>query len=120
MAHQSRELDAGPRLGRVGVLALALLTFGGTCRKADPETHAVAAPEVSLSGVDTSSLTPRERRDWSGQVAELLAPCPDAPVNIAQCVRESRPCKACLPAAQFLLKQVQAGKPKKEREDAFH
>jgi protein-disulfide isomerase len=49
-----------------------------------------------------------------------LAPCPDVPVSIAQCVKEQRPCKTCLPAAQFLLKQVQAGKPKKDREDAFN
>jgi protein-disulfide isomerase len=33
---------------------------------------------------------------------------------------EGRPCKTCLPAAQLLLKQVQAGRAKKEREDAFH
>ena len=98
---------------------LLLVAFGGTCKKSDPETKAVAVPEVAISGVDTSSLTPRERRDWSGQVSELLAPCPDTPVSIAQCVKESRPCKTCLPAAQFLLKQVQAGKAKKEREEAF-
>jgi protein-disulfide isomerase len=35
-------------------------------------------------------------------------------------VSEGRACKTCLPAAQFLLKQVRAGKAKKEREDAFH
>jgi thiol-disulfide isomerase/thioredoxin len=79
-------------------------------------------PEVSVSlkGVDTSALTPRERREWAAQVSELLAPCPEVPVSIAQCVSEGRPCKTCLPAAQLLLKQVQAGKAKKEREDAFH
>ena len=48
----------------------------------------------------------------------LLAPCPDVPVSIAQCVKENRACKTCLPAAQLLLKQVQAGKAKKEREEA--
>src|SRR5262249_9023002 len=62
----------------------------------------------------------RERREWAAQVSELLAPCPEVPVSIAQCVSENRPCKTCLPAAQLLLKQVQAGKAKKEREDAFH
>lgn len=73
-----------------------------------------------MAGVDTSPLTPRERRDWAGQVTELLAPCPDTPVSIAQCVKEERGCKTCLPAAQFLLRQVQAGKAKKDREEAFH
>jgi protein-disulfide isomerase len=52
-------------------------------------------------------------------VSEVLAPCKDVPVSIAQCVQEKRACPACLPAAQFLLKQVQAGKPKKDREDAY-
>ncbi|WP_437598393.1 DsbA family protein [Sorangium sp. So ce590] len=40
-------------------------------------------------------------------------------MSIAQCVKEERPCKACLPAAQLLLKQVKEGRSKKEREDAF-
>jgi protein-disulfide isomerase len=102
-------------------LCFALVSVSGTnCRKSDPTDKPVAAPEISIAGVDTSPLTPRERRDWSGQVTELLAPCPDTPVSIAQCVKEQRGCKTCLPAAQFLLKQVQAGKPKKEREDAYH
>jgi protein-disulfide isomerase len=103
---------------------LALSLFGSsTCRgKSDPgdaKPPVTSAPEVALSEVDTSSLTPRERREWAAQVAEVLAPCKDVPVSIAQCVREKRPCRACLPAAQFLLKQVQAGKPKKDREDAY-
>lgn len=104
------------------MLAALLLVGGAHCRgKPDPtEAKPAAYPEVSLKGVDTSSLTPRERRDWAAQVSELLAPCPDVPVSIAQCVQEQRPCKTCLPAAQLLLRQVQAGKPKKDREDAFH
>ena len=34
------------------------------------------APEVtvSLKGVDTSALMPREKREWAAQVSELLAP----------------------------------------------
>lgn len=106
---------------------LALLSVGGsTCRgqtdagdgSHKPDAGAVA--EVSIKEVDTSSLTPRERREWAAQVSELLAPCPDAPVSIAQCAQEHRACRTCVPAAQFLLRQVQAGKPKKDREDAFH
>ena len=99
----------------------ALACLGASCTpKSDPSDNKPAAsPEVSLTGVDTSALTPRERREWAAQVSELLAPCPDTPVSIAQCVKEQRACKACLPAAQFLLKQVKAGKAKKEREEAF-
>ncbi|MFO0762937.1 MAG: thioredoxin domain-containing protein [Byssovorax sp.] len=104
--------------------ALTGLVFNAsTCNKPDPgesKPPVTTAQEVTLKGVDTSTATSRERREWSAQITELLAPCPDVAVNIAKCVQESRPCKACLPAAQMLLKQVQAGRPKKEREDAFH
>jgi thiol-disulfide isomerase/thioredoxin len=110
-----------PLLRSTPLLAALFLFSGSTCSKPEPgESKPAAVPEVSLKGVDTSSLTPRERREWAAQVSELLAPCQEVPVSIAQCVSENRPCKTCLPAAQFLLKQVQAGKAKKEREDAFH
>jgi protein-disulfide isomerase len=110
-----------PFLRSTTLLAAIALFSGSTCSKPDAgEVKPAAAPEVSLKGVDTSPLTPRERREWAAQVSELLAPCSEVPVSIAQCVSENRPCKTCLPAAQFLLKQVQAGKAKKEREDAFH
>jgi protein-disulfide isomerase len=108
------------RLPGLCAAAIVVLT-GSACGKPDGgEVKPAAAPEVSLKGVDTSPLTPRERREWASQVSELLAPCPEVPVSIAQCVSEDRPCKTCLPAAQLLLKQVQAGKAKKEREEAFH
>jgi protein-disulfide isomerase len=112
-----------PLLRGTSVLLLGLISLGAnTCKKAgegDAKPPASATAEVSIPGVDTSALTPRERREWAAQVGELLAPCPDVPVSIAQCVNEKRACKACLPAAQFLLKQVQAGKPKKDREEAY-
>ena len=104
-------------------LFAALISLGaaGCPGKSEPgDTKPAASPEVSLAEVDTSSLTPRERREWASQVSELLAPCPETPVSVAQCVKEQRPCKSCLPAAQLLLKQVKAGRSKKEREDAFH
>jgi protein-disulfide isomerase len=111
-----------PFLRTSPLLLAAFVLFGGsTCSKPEAgETKPPAAPEVTLQGVDTSPLTPRERREWAAQVSELLAPCQEVPVSIAQCVKENRPCKACLPAAQMLLKHVQAGRAKKEREDAFH
>src|SRR3954469_13629796 len=110
-----------PLLRSSQMLVALVLLGGSTCSKPDVgEVKPAAAPEVSMKGVDTSALTPRERREWAAQVSELLAPCPEVPVNIAQCVSENRACKTCLPAAQLLLKQVQAGKAKKEREEAFH
>lgn len=111
-----------PSLRALPLLLTALLGVAA-CSKADPgesKPTITAAPEVSVKGIDASTLTPRERREWSAELTELLAPCPEVPVNIAQCIQESRPCKSCLPAAQLLLKQVQAGKTKKEREEAFH
>src|SRR5688572_12537472 len=107
------------------LLVALILCSGSACRdktnSGEPAKPDASAPQdTSLKGVDSSALTPRERREWAAQVSELLAPCPDVPVSIAQCVREDRPCKTCLPAAQLLLKQVQAGKTKKEREEAFY
>ncbi len=105
-------------------LALLALCFAG-CDPSDtkgpdkPAISAEPAKEASVVGVDTSTLTPRERREWMAQVSELLAPCADVPVSIAQCVNEARPCKTCKPAAEFLLRQVQGGRAKKEREDAY-
>lgn len=113
--------------------AFALLTLGscllggsviGGCKgKTDTPGETTPAPSASvvvdIPGMDTSTLTPRERREWQAQVGELLAPCPDVPVSIAQCIVEDRKCAACRPAADFLLKQVQAGKPKKQRQDAY-
>lgn len=105
-------------------LLLALLSISvtgcpGNSGPSDPKPAPSPEVSVSLPGVDTSSLTPRERREWGAQVSELLSPCPDTPVSVAQCVKEQRPCKACLPAAQFLLKLVKDGRSKKEREEAF-
>src|SRR5512139_3457108 len=106
-------------------LLLALLGSGGTCHgsseqgNAKPESSAAQPAEVKVPGVDIGQLTPRERRDWASSVGTLLAPCADTPVPLSQCIQEKRDCKACLPAAQFLLKQVQAGRSKQERDEAY-
>jgi protein-disulfide isomerase len=75
-------------------------------------TSVDAAPEVKeivLPGVDTSPMTPRERRVWSGIVAALIAPCPSVPVPVSQCVLEKRPCPACLQAAKWAARAVRDG-----------
>src|SRR5690606_24920160 len=92
-----------------------------TCRSpgesGNGEASSDAEPkDVKLPGVDTSALTSRERQQWSGHVSGLLAPCKDQPVSLAQCVTERRSCKACLPAAKFLLTQVRQGRTQGQAE----
>jgi protein-disulfide isomerase len=92
-----------------------------TCRSPG-ESSADASPtrsetkDVTLAGVDTSSLTGREKSEWSRFVSELRSPCADQPISVAQCVSESRACKACVPAAKALAKQVQRGRTRQQVE----
>lgn len=112
---------------RAAVAALVVSSLSlklTTCRSPgeagkDPAPSPAQNPVVELPGVDTSALTAREKSSWSSYVSELLAPCPDQPVSLAQCVKESRPCKSCLPAARFLVKEVQDGKTRSQAEAAF-
>jgi protein-disulfide isomerase len=69
--------------------------------------------------VDTSGLTQRELGKWREYVSELLAPCPDQAVSIAQCVTESRACNTCLPAAKFLVERVRRGDARAQVETAY-
>ncbi|MDF3068904.1 MAG: hypothetical protein K0R38_4505 [Polyangiaceae bacterium] len=108
--------------------ALALFAFLNTklvtCRSPG-ESTADASPtrsetkDVTLPGVDTGALTSREKSEWSRFVTELRSPCADQPVSVAQCVSESRACKACVPAAKALAKQVQRGRTRPQIE-AFY
>jgi thiol-disulfide isomerase/thioredoxin len=109
---------------RIVPLFLAVLaSYQSTCQSSAGSGQAPgAAPaetEVTLNGVDTGALTSREKKEWSTWVSELLAPCPSEPVNIAQCVKESRRCAKCLPAARLLVKQVRAGRSRSQAEEAF-
>jgi len=112
---------------RLAGAALGFALFNSqltTCRSPG-EGGSEAAPahtevkDVTLPGVDTSELTGREKADWSRDVSDLLAPCPDQPVSLAQCVKENRSCKQCLPAANFLVKQVRRGRPRAQIEAAY-
>ena len=77
-------------------------------------------PDITLPGVDTSALTPREKRDWTARVTELLAPCSDVPVSVAQCVQEKRACPKCLPAAKLVAKMVRDGLSQEQIEEGYH
>jgi protein-disulfide isomerase len=70
---------------------------------------AAEAKDVVLPGVDTSPMTPRERKSWASLVTELLSPCPAVPVPIAQCIQEKRACGTCLQAARWVAHAVRDG-----------
>jgi hypothetical protein len=109
----------------LGAVLFAGTLGGAACRspadspKEPPPQEEERAAPVQLPGVDTSGLTPRELGKWREYVSELLAPCPDQPVSIAQCVTESRACGTCLPAAKFLLERVRRGDARSQAEAAF-
>ncbi len=97
-----------------------------TCRSSGEGDKSASSPPpskpagpVELPGIDTSQLTAREKAQWSAHVTELLAPCPETPENIAECVKEDEGCDACRPAAEYLLTQVRQGKTHGQAEAAF-
>lgn len=75
--------------------------------------------EVTLEGVDTSALTPREKKEWGLYVSEFLSPCQSVPVPIVQCVREKRACSKCLPAAKHVLRGVKDGMTREQIEKSY-
>ncbi|HEY3819395.1 MAG TPA: thioredoxin domain-containing protein [Polyangiaceae bacterium] len=82
-------------------------------------TQAAEVKDVVLPGIDTSAMTPRERHEYSSLVTDLLAPCPNVPVSIAQCVQEKRPCSACVQAAKSIAHAVREGASEEQIQTAF-
>ena len=101
-------------------------SLGATCKGQQPADTSVALPvpaapaEVTLPGVDTSSFTPRERREFSAIVTSLKAPCAAVDKTIAACVTEKAACSMCLPAAKFVWRSVRDGVPREHAEKLFH
>ena len=116
--YRSSALGIAAQRIRVALVALAA-GIGAGCRDAparestapDDSTRArqTEVVDVVLQGIDTSAMTPRERREWSSLVTQLLAPCPTVPVSVAQCVRESRACGTCAQAAKWVARAVRDG-----------
>ena len=106
------------------LVALGLASGGSTCRgqstSGDNQKEGPAAVDVNLAEIDITSLTPREKKEWSSYVSSLLAPCADTPVPISQCVKEKRGCPKCLPAAKMILKGVRDGANREMVEQSFH
>jgi protein-disulfide isomerase len=104
----------------IGIVAL-LSVSGSTCGKSSAEdaTKEKPTPEVTLEGVDTAQLTPREKKEWGLYVSEFLSPCQNVPVPIAQCVQEKRACAKCLPAAKYVLRGVKDGMTREQIEKSY-
>jgi protein-disulfide isomerase len=108
------------------ILLLTFGSFGSTCHgqegagSGDTAGKQAAGSDVTLSGVDTSMLTPREKREWSTYVSELMAPCADTPVSVAQCVQEKRGCSKCVPGVKFVLRGVRDGMSQEQIEKSYH
>ena len=94
---------------------------GSTCGKSTAEDATKEKPvaEVTLEGVDTSALTPREKKEWGLYVSEFLSPCQNVPVPIQQCVQEKRACSKCLPAAKLVLRGVKDGMTREQIEKMY-
>jgi protein-disulfide isomerase len=75
--------------------------------------------DVVLPGVDTSAMTPRERHEWTALALDLLAPCPNVPVPVAQCVLEKRPCGSCGRAAKWIAAAVRNGASEEQVKRAY-
>ena len=109
------------------VLTASLALHGSTCRgqssggdvTKDPGAGDTTGADVTLEGVDTSMLTPREKKEWAAYVNEFLAPCSNTPVSVAQCVKEKRACDKCAPAAKYILRSVRDGEAREQVETSF-
>lgn len=98
----------------LGAGLAALVACAGSTPMAD-----APGQDVDLPGVDTHEFTTRERHEFSQYVTQLPSPCKDVAVPIAQCVREQRPCPACLPAAQWVAKSVRDGLSREQVDEAY-
>ena len=113
---------------QLACLLVLVVAVGGwsSCRDSsasvpEPQSSAQVAEvkDVVLPGIDTSAMTPRERHEYSSLVSDLLAPCPNVPVSIAQCVQEKRACSACMQAAKSIAHAVREGASEEQIQTAF-
>ncbi|WP_434043557.1 MULTISPECIES: DsbA family protein [Sorangium] len=121
---------------RLALAALAALAACGGADRQEPrfaDSPAVPLPgppgaapldapggePEELPGVNTAELVRRERHTWWQLVSQLYAPCAEHAVSLAQCVREARPCAACVPAAQLLADKIRGGASGAEAQSAY-
>lgn len=97
------------RRGWAGFFVVAWVIVGAIGCGAPGRGAPGSAATPNLNDVDTSSLTTRERQQWTDLVSELAAPCPDHAMTLARCVDTKAPCRACLPAARMLVDFLERG-----------
>ena len=79
-----------------------------------------SVPDVTLPGIDTAAMTPRERHEFSVIVGQVPSPCPQVAVPVAQCILEKRPCALCPQAAKFVAAAVRGGASEGAITRAYH
>lgn len=78
-----------------------------------PTPSSAASTQVrELPGVDLSTLEQERKQAFFDIAGRLYAPCTEHAVSLVQCVDEKRGCASCVPAANFLVRQVERGVPK--------
>lgn len=102
---------------------LALSSLGASCNGdgegGDEGTESSGGERIeSLPQVDLSSLTGSERQVWRDLVNDVLSPCGE-PVSVARCVAEERSCRACVPAARYIVRLVTEGYERSEIEELY-
>jgi protein-disulfide isomerase len=99
-------------------LALLVSLLAISC--AANSANGSAAPNGSAPNeVDLTSLTAHERSDYSELVHSLLAPCPELPQSLSECVERRSACNACLPASLFIREAISRGRTPPQVEAAF-
>jgi protein-disulfide isomerase len=83
-----------------------------------PLRAAESAPRI-LPGLGALDLDTRESRVFWNMASQLYAPCPSEAVSIVQCIEETRPCAACVPAARLLAEKIKAGATPDQARDMY-
>lgn len=111
------------------VVLCGLLLLGASCSGGESESQngsgsegsetPAEGPRVeSLEAVDVSELTSSERRIWVELINDQLSPCGE-PISVGRCVSEGRSCRACVPAARYLVRLIQEGYERQEIEEHY-
>ncbi|MBX3271584.1 MAG: thioredoxin domain-containing protein [Sandaracinaceae bacterium] len=115
----------------VPVILLGLLSLGASC-SGDADDRAgsggtgsegserppARSRVESLEPVDIGELTGSERRIWVELINDQLSPCGE-PISVGRCVAEQRSCRACVPAARYLVRLIQEGYERQEIEALY-